>query len=250
MKIQLGEVIQEQTCTIEYFLHPEGGERGMVIVFPGGAYHHLAPHEAIPVAEKFVELGFHAAVCMYRTNPVTYPVPLEDARNAVKYTREHAEELGVKPNNIAVLGFSAGGHLAGMVSNMPGSADARPDASILCYPVLSSDPAICNIGSYHNLFGNDLPAEEYAEFDWTKQAHENTPPAFLWHTIPDTSVPVANSINYALKLKELGIDAELHIYPHGPHGLGLGDRPGHEGKYSEVKSWPVLCARFLKDRGW
>ena len=250
MKIQLGEVIQDQFCTIEYFLHPEGGERGIVIVFPGGAYRHLAPHEAAPVAEKFVELGFHAAVCLYRVNPVIYPVPLEDARNAVKYTREHAAELGVKPDKIAVLGFSAGGHLAGMVSNMPGTPESRPDASILCYPVLSTREDICNIGSYRNLFGSELPAADYADFDWTRQAHSNTPPAFLWHTFPDTSVPAENSIDYALALKKLNIDVELHIYPRGPHGLGLGDRPGYEGQFDEVKTWPQLCARFLTDRGW
>ena len=250
MKVQLGEIIQDRACILEYFLHPEGGERGIVIVFPGGAYHHLAPHEGNPVAEKFVELGFHAAVCTYRTNPITYPVPLEDARNAVKYTREHAAELGVKADKIAVLGFSAGGHLAAMVSNKPGSPAARPDASILCYPVLGTDPEICHIGSYHNLFGNDLPNTAYTDFDWIKQANSNTPPAFLWHTITDSGVPVGNSINYALKLKELKIDAELHVYPRGPHGLGLGDRPGLEGQFDEVKTWPQLCARFLKDRGW
>ena len=105
MKIQLGEIIQDQICTIEYFLHPDGGERGMVIVFPGGGYAMLAAHEAEPVAEKFVELGFHAAVCRYRVKPAAFPTPLEDARNAVKYTREHAAELGVKPDKIAVLGF-------------------------------------------------------------------------------------------------------------------------------------------------
>ena len=249
MKIQLGEVIQEQACTIEYFLHPEGGERGMVIVFPGGAYHHLAPHEAIPVAEKFVELGFHAAVCMYRTNPVTYPVPLEDARNAVKYTREHAEELGVKPNNIAVLGFSAGGHLAGMVSNMPDSPDARPDASIFCYSVLSSRPENIHAGSFQNLLG-DCSEDEYIKFSWPDAVHSNTPPAFLWHTMKDTVVPVTNSIDYALALKKLNIDVELHLYPQGGHGLGTGDRPVYEGRFSEVASWTELCRRFLKDRGW
>lgn len=250
MKVQLGEIIQEQTCTIEYFLHPEGGVRGIVIVFPGGAYHHLAPHEADPVAEKFVELGFHAAVCHYRVNPVTYPVQLQDACNAVRYTREHASELGVKADKIAVLGFSAGGHLAGMVSNIPDNDIARPDASILCYPVLSTEEEICNKYSYHCLFGNNLPPEAYSDFDWVKRAHSKTPPAFLWHTLPDTSVPVENSIKYALKLKELNIDAELHVYPKGPHGLGLGDRPGFEGQFDEVKSWPQLCARFLSDRGW
>ena len=250
MRIQLGDVIADQTCTIEYFLHPSGGERGIVIVFPGGGYEYLSKRESEPVAKKFVELGFHAAVCRYRVNPAVYPVPLEDARNAVKYTREHAAELGVKADKIAVLGFSAGGHLAGMVSNMPGSPAARPDASILCYPVLSTDEGIAHIGSFHNLFGNDLPLSAYRDFDWTKNADSNTPPAFLWHTITDTGVPVENSINYALKLKELNIDSELHIYPRGPHGLGLGDRPGLEGKFDEVKSWPQLCARFLKDRGW
>ena len=86
MKIQLGETVQGQACTIEYFLHPDGGERGMVIVFPGGGYEILGSYEAEPVAERFVQLGFHAAVCRYRVAPVTYPVPLDDARNAVKYT--------------------------------------------------------------------------------------------------------------------------------------------------------------------
>ena len=248
MKIQLGEVIQDQVCTIEYFLHPEGGERGMVIVFPGGGYGHLAPHEGIPVAEKFVELGFHAAVCMYRISPVTYPQPLEDARNAVRYTREHAAELGVKPDKIAVLGFSAGGHLAAMVSNMPGSDAARPDASILSYAVLSSKPENINRGSYQHLLGTD-DETQYAKFSWPEAVNENTPPAFLWHTIPDTSVPVANSIEYTLAMKKFNRDVELHLYPQGPHGLSLGNRPKFEGQFSEIQSWPQLCAVFLKNRG-
>lgn len=249
MKIQLGEVVQDQTCTIEYFLHPEGGERGMVIVFPGGAYSGLAAHEGAPVAEKFVEMGFHAAVCLYRVSPVRYPQQLEDARNAVRYTREHAAELGVKPDKIAVLGFSAGGHLAGMVSNMPGGADARPDASILCYPVLSSKENLIHQGSFKNLLGEGKESE-YIKFSWPDVAHSDTPPAFLWHTIPDASVPVANSIEYALALKKLNIDVELHIYPRGPHGLSINNRPACPGEYPEITSWLQLCCRFLSDRGW
>ena len=250
MKIQLGEIIQDQACTIEYFLHPEGGKRGIIIVFPGGGYQHLAPHEAIPVAQKFVEMGFHAAVCMYRVKPAVFPVPLEDARNAVRYTREHADELGVKADKIAVLGFSAGGHLAGMVSNMPGSPEARPDSSILCYPVLSCREDLIHLGSYHNLFGNDLPAEAYSEYSWPEVANSSTPPAFLWHTATDTAVPVGNSIEYFLALKKLNIHAEMHIYPSGTHGLGLGDRPNMEGQFDWVRSWPELAARFLSDLGW
>jgi len=249
MKIQLGDVIQDQTCTIEYFPHPQGGKRGIVIVFPGGGYGHLAPHEAVPVAEKFVELGFHAAVCMYRLSPVRFPVQLEDACNAVRYTREHADELNVDPDKIAVLGFSAGAHLAGMVSNIPDSDMSRPNASILCYGVLSGQPGIIHRGSFKNLLG-DVSEDEFIKFSWPDAANSNTPPAFLWHTMEDQVVPVQNSVDYAFALKNLGIDVELHIYPKGPHGLGLGDRPGHEGQYDEIKSWPTLCARFLADRGW
>ena len=249
MRIQLGEVIENQSCTIEYFLHPEGGERGIVIVFPGGGYYFLAEPEADMPAKKFVELGFHAAVCRYRVAPVRFPVQLEDACNAVRYTRKHAAELGVKPDKIAVAGSSAGGHLAAMVSNMPDSDISRPDATILSYSVLSSKKEIRHPGSFLHLLG-DVPEEEYEKFSMPELANSNTPPAFLWHTITDSGVPVGNSINYALKLKELKIDAELHVYPRGPHGLGLGDRPGLEGQFDEVKTWPQLCARFLKDRGW
>ena len=249
MKLQLGEVIENQACTIEYFLHPEGGTRGIVIVFPGGGYRFLAPDEGIPAAKKFVELGFHAAVCMYRVAPVHFPIQLEDACNAVRYTRDHAAELGVKPDKIAVMGFSAGGHLAGMVSNMPDSPDARPDASIFCYSVLSCRPENIHEGSFQNLLG-DCSKDEYIKFSWADAVHCNTPPAFLWHTMKDTVVPVKNSIDYALALKKLNIDAELHIYPQGGHGLGLGNRPVYEGRFSEVASWTELCRRFLKDRGW
>ena len=250
MTVQLGETIQDQTCTIEYFIHSDGKARGMVIVFPGGGYGHLAPHEAVPVAQKFHDMGFNAAVCYYRVKPVTYPQPLEDARNAVKYTRQHAAELNTLPDKIAVLGFSAGGHLAAMVSNMPGSAEARPDASILCYPVLSCREDIAHKGSFYNLFGNQLPMEEYKDFSWPDAAHSDTPPAFLWHTMTDSGVLPENSIEYALKLKKLNIDVELHIYPQGPHGLSLGNRPGHEGLYQEITTWPELCKTFLENRGW
>ncbi len=250
--IKLGETIQNQDCTIEYFHAPGADPKGIIIVFPGGGYAHLAPHEAAPIAQRFVELGFHAAVCMYRIAPVRFPVPLEDARAAVRHTREHAAELGVKPDKIAVLGFSAGGHLAGMVSNLPGTPEARPDASILCYPVLSSTAGggRYHVGSYHNLFGNELLPAEYRQFNWPEMVTANTPPAFLWHTAADNCVPVENSLEYALALKKLDIPFELHVYPNGVHGLGLGDRPGWEHQFDAVKSWPTLCARWLKDMGW
>ena len=249
MKIQLGEVIGEQICSIEYFLHPDGGERGMVIVFPGGGYAYLSKREADPVAKKFVELGFHAAVCHYRVNPASYPVPLEDARNAVRYTREHAAVLGVKPDKIAAMGFSAGGHLAAMLSNDPGSPEARPDAAVLCYAVLSSKYQTPDLVSFKNLLPG-VPADEYIKCSCPEAVTADTPPTFLWHTFGDTNVLPEHSIDYALKLKQYNIDSELHIYPRGVHGLSLGSRPGYETEFRYVESWVELCQRFLQDRGW
>ena len=205
MKIQLGNVIENQVCSIEYFLHPEKGERGIVIVFPGGGYDHLSDREADPVAKKFVELGFHAAVCRYRVKPAVYPIPLEDARNAVRYTREHASELGVKPDKIAVMGFSAGGHLAAMVSNMPGTSEARPDAAVLCYAVLSSKHQTPDLVSFKNLLPGASP-EEYIKYSCPEAVNVNTPPTFLWHTFGDTNVLPEHSIDYALALKKHNID--------------------------------------------
>ena len=252
MKIQLGEEIQDQVCTLEIFQAPGSEPRGMVLVLPGGGYQMLAQHEAEPVARKFVELGFHAAVCRYRVAPVTYPVPLEDARGAVRYLREHAGELRVKPDKIAILGFSAGGHLAAMTSHMPGEAVNRPNASILCYPVLSSlsggDRA--HFGSYYNLFGNHLAPEEYRDFCWENKVDADTPPAFLWHTMEDSTVPVEQSLEYARALQKAGIPYALHIFTHGGHGLSIGNRAGFEDQYPEIVAWPELCADWLRTMGW
>ena len=252
MKVKLDEAIQGQDCTLEFFQAPGCETKGMVLVLPGGGYAGLAPHEAVPVAEKFVELGFHAAVCMYRVSPAIYPAPLDDARRAIRYIREHAAELRVKSDKIAVLGFSAGGHLAAMVSNMPGSAAARPDASILCYAVLSSTAGgdRYHLGSYHNLFGDKRPREAYRDFNWPERVTKDTPPAFLWHTMDDECVPVENSIDYAMALRRLDIPFALHVFSHGVHGMSIGNRPGYEEKYAEIKVWPELCARWLRGMGW
>lgn len=250
MKITLSPSVQGQDCTIEYFIHHDGEPHGMIIVFPGGAYYNLADHEKEPVARAFYDLGFNTAVCCYRVNPVHYPQQLYDGCDAVKYTRQHARELNTKPDNIAVLGFSAGGHLAAMVSNIPTSPEARPDATILGYAALSNRESLAAKSTFYHLFGNQLPLEAYKDFSWPDVVHKNTPPAFLWHTMTDEIVPVGNSIEYALALKKLNIDVELHIYPQGPHGLSVNNRPDFDGQFPEISSWTELCAEFLKKRHW
>ncbi|MGI5869990.1 MAG: alpha/beta hydrolase [Kiritimatiellia bacterium] len=238
------------------FLLPGETVRPCIIVCPGGGYCHRARHEADPIAQKFNELGFHAFVLEYRVHPQAhYPEPQRDALRAIKIVRSRADEFHVRPDAIAILGFSAGGHLAGSASflydkveaNAGDAADAvsaRPDASILCYAVLSGVEG-SHGGSFKNLLGTETPAEaDLLALSAERNVDADTPPAFLWHTAEDGAVPVENSLNYAAALRKGGIPFALHVFPFGPHGVGLApDRP-------DVSRWPDLCADFLHRLGW
>lgn len=239
---------------------------GMVIVCPGGGYHARAEYEGVPVAKRFNELGFHAATLEYRVHPqVCYPAPQQDALRAIRILRSRAAELGIKPENIAILGFSAGGHLAGCCGTIWNDIDAsagdaadavsaRPDAMILCYPVISLDSDFGHVGSGRKLMcsakrllDNEYPdPAELKRLRLDLRVTESTPPAFLWHTATDQIVPVKNSAIFAEAMWAKGNTAELHIFPHGPHGLGLGRRE----EFAEVRVWPELAAAFLKKIGF
>ena len=240
---------------------------GMVIVFPGGGYHARAAYEGVPVAERFNALGFHAATLEYRVHPqVCYPGPQQDALRAVKILRSRAAELKIRPDNIAVLGFSAGGHLAGCCGTIwneidasggdgADAVDSRPDALILCYPVISLDKDFGHVGSGRRLMcsakklldNEDSDPAELEKLRLDLRVSEATPPAFLWHTATDKTVPVHNSVAFAEAMWAKGNTAELHIFPEGPHGLGMGER--HEA-FPEVRVWPELAATFLKKIGF
>ncbi len=239
---------------LEPYLLPGDTVRGCVLVLPGGGYGARAPHEGAPIAERFNRLGFHAFVLQYRVAPWRYPAPQEDALRAIKIIRTHAKEWNIKPDKIAILGFSAGGHLAcstGIVYNEVkadngdecDAASARPDAEILCYPVITGVPGKGHMGSFENLLGKEVPREEYLTYSWERRVRPDTPPAFLWHTAEDTGVPVENSLEYALALRQQKIPFAVHIFPNGPHGVGLANnRPGLE----DVTVWPELAGTWLK----
>lgn len=243
---------------LEPYLLPGDKVRGCVIVCPGGGYCCRAPHEGAPIAERFNSLGFHAFVLQYRVAPYLYPAPQEDALRAIKIVRAHAAEWRIKPDKIAILGFSAGGHLAcsaGIVFDEVNadngdecdSVSARPDAEILCYPVIMGFPGKGHQGSFMNLLGKDVPQEKYPDYSWERRVKPQTPPAFLWHTAEDGAVPVENSLEYALALKQQKIPFAIHIFPDGPHGVGLADnRPGLE----DVTVWPELAGTWLKKMGF
>jgi acetyl esterase/lipase len=226
------------------------GDRPAVLVLPGGGYARQADHEAEPVADWLAGLGIHAFVLRYRVAPDRHPAPLEDAKQAMLHIRDGAHGLAVDRERVGVLGFSAGGHLAATLSTAvaTGSADldvprAVPDLTVLCYPVVSYTREV-HQGSVDNLLGEAPPSDILAELSAEQQVTGETPPAFLWHTADDAAVPVSHSLGYAGALLSAGVPAELHVFPHGRHGLGLADgEPGPD-------QWSLLCAGWLGRAGW
>ena len=250
-----GETDSFQPYLTPYLL-PGDKVRGCVIVLPGGGYHARAPHEGGVVAERFNSLGFHAFVLEYRVAPYRWPAPQEDALRAVKIVRAHADERKINPDKIAVLGFSAGGHLAcstGIVfdeikadnGDECDSVSARPDMLILCYPVITCQEGKAHFGSFQQLLGTEDHAA-YAPYSWETRVRPDTPPAFLWHTAEDNAVPVENTLEFALALRRQKIPFETHIFPYGYHGLGLGTHPD----FPEVRAWPDLAAVWMRKLGF
>ncbi len=235
--------------------------RPLVILCPGGGYQHLSQREAEIMATQFLAMGYHAAVLWYSVHPAKYPTALTELATAVLTVRQHAEEWYVNPEQIFVLGCSAGGHLAasmGTLWNERFLGEAlglkeseqrllRPDGMILCYPVITSGE-FAHRGSFKFLLG-DKEAELGASLSLEDRVTDQTPPAFIWHTFEDGSVPVENSLLLATNLRRAGVPFELHIYPEGCHGLALGTRLTQVGtvdRQDEVNSWVSLVHTWIE----
>ncbi|MFB3389643.1 alpha/beta hydrolase [Flavobacterium sp. LAR06] len=227
-----------------------------VIILPGGGYSHLAfDKEGTKVAEWLNTQGIVAFVLKYRlpsdlimTNKTVGP--LQDAQEAIRIVRLNAAKWNIDPNKIGIMGFSAGGHLAATVSThydervyeTSSKVSARPDFSLLIYPVISMQNDITHKGSQTNLLGN-TPSQDLIDFfSNEKKVTAQTPPAFIIHATDDTVVLPENSINYYLALKKNEVASELHLYEKGGHGFGL----GIEGT---SKFWTRDCAEWLKAHG-
>lgn len=219
-----------------------GERRPAVIVLPGGAYRRHAPHEADPVAHWLHGLGLAAFVLRYRVWPNRHPAPEQDVDRAIRTVRERADEWGVDPTRVGVLGFSAGGHCAATAA-CHGRDAGRPDVAILCYALL--DLATSHAGSLAVLLGSEPDPVELRRLTLTDAVHPGHPPTFLWTTADDGSVEVAkNALPYATALRRNGVPFALHVYPSGRHGLGLADES------PEVAAWTTACASWLASRGW
>lgn len=265
-----GEIDGENKPTITYYAAENKRGEGTVIVFPGGGYSHLAPHEGEGYALFLNSVGLDAFVVEYRLKPIHFPCQLLDARRAVRFVRANAEKFGIDPTKIAVMGSSAGGHLAALVSTYRPSlagegmdaldaVDPFPNATVLCYSVITADPAYSHGGSFRNLLGEEnmdlAPSVSPCDL-----VDEHTPQAFIWHTASDDSVNVVNSYLYATALRKFKIPCEMHIFPDGPHGLGLARDEDMElphlkkrnwtGDHNYVSRWAGLLSEWLTFIGY
>ncbi len=227
-----------------------------VLVCPGGGYGMLAmDHEGEQIAKWLNGYGVAAFVLQYRLGPAYHhPIEMNDAKRAMRLIRSHAVDYNIDPNRLGIWGFSAGGHLAATVSTHTDMGTmstndpidrypSRPDFAILAYSVISFTDHP-HQGSVHNLLGNNPDPKLLEDLSNEKQVTQRTPPTFLFHTTDDPVVPVQNSLSYYAALQKAGVPAELHVYEHGAHGVGL-------AQYDPVLStWPGLLALWLRSHGW
>lgn len=251
---------QPETTIVPYLVNGQKNKPS-VVIFPGGGYSGRAFHEGEPIAQMLNKSGISAFVVNYRVKPYKYPSQLADAQRAVRFVRFNAEEFEVSPEKISVLGFSAGGHLAVMAMEKFDTklekcdeideVSARPDGAILCYPVVSlltreynGRKPFAHFGTSHNLLGEDASVEMQKSLSGELNVPENCPPVFIWHTFNDGGVPVYNSLYLAEALREKNIKTELHLFPDGPHGLGLADGNGCEN-IPHVAQWAGLLVNWI-----
>lgn len=236
----------------------DGKRRPLVILCPGGGYEMTSDREAEGVALKFMTMGCHAAVLRYSVAPARYPQALLQLAEAVRLVRENADRWQVLRDGIVVQGSSAGGHLAACLGVFwdqeflsrelrCAKEEIRPDRLILSYPVINST-AYAHEGSFRNLLGERYP-EDKEQLSLEKYVTEKTPPAFIWHTDTDPSVPAENSLLFVWELRRHKVPVEFHMYGIGGHGMGtagpLTASQDGRGVQKECETWMELACAWL-----
>lgn len=232
---------------------PETPNGSAVLIFPGGGYERLAwEKEGVKAAQWLNSLGVTAFIVKYRMQEYGHPAPLLDGLRAVRYVRVHADTWSLEQDRIGVLGFSAGGHLAGSVALRSGfthadldddpwgRVSARPDFALLLYPVVTMEDPYTHGGSRRALLGEDLSQEARREHSLEHQVSEKAPPLFLVHGSGDESVPVQNSLMLFEAALPHSPASELHIYQTQRHGFGL------EPDEGSASFWPEAAEHWLR----
>ena len=237
MKTECIVLNQQRNVTLTAYIQPVGGEFGQlerrpaVLVIPGGGYHFCSDREADPVTFPYLNAGYHAFILRYSLGEqAEWPIPLDDYEQAMELIRDRAEEWCVAVERIAVIGFSAGGHLAACAATM---SKNRPGAAILGYPVIDGD-------CVHDY----LPSAP----DVPSAVDENTCPCFVFATRTDNLVPVHNALHFMNALCANDIAFESHIYANGPHGLSTGDASINRQAFSDrYPAWVADSLSWLCD---
>ena len=247
---------QQQLPLLTAYLPASNPTGTAVVICPGGGYANLAVDwEGTLVAQWFNRHHVAAFVLQYRHGADHgYPQPIDDGRRAMRWVRDHADTYHLAKNHIGIMGFSAGGHVASTVSThfAPSTAigddaiakiSARPDFTILAYPVVTMKKDLTHMGSRENLLGQH-PRQAMVELLSNEtRVTDQTPPAFIYATDADTTVPPENSVDYYLALHRHHVPAELHVFREGGHGSGL-------GQHDQLLSiWPTLLARWMAGMG-
>lgn len=232
--------------------HPNGTA---VIICPGGGYVRMATaREGDQYANWLGTLGVTAFVLKYRAQEYGHPAPLQDVLRAVRTLRSRAAEFGIRPDRIGVMGSSAGGHLAasaGTLFDSPlgrtgaplDSVSGRPDFLMLMYPVITMQDPAAHAGSRKSLLGATPSAANLELMSLHKQVTATTPPTLLIHTQEDSAVPVENSILFYQALTKAKVPAEMYLFEHGSHGMGMREGLG------TASQWPRRAEEWLRDRG-
>ena len=250
------------TVPVLYAFLPEKRDslNGAVIICPGGGYSRLSmDHEGYEFAKEFNKRGIAAFVLKYRL-PLdatcvenTETVALMDAQQAIKIIRDRAIEFNTNPDNVGIMGFSAGGHLASTLgthfinSLIPNAENTnlRPSFLVLGYPVISFTDSLAHKGSRDNVVGKNATAEKINLYSNELQVTPQTPPTFLIHASDDKAVKVENSIAFFLALKKNNVPAEIHILQKGGHGFGLHNSAEPSDWLEEVFVW-MKANKFIK----
>ncbi|MCU1407239.1 MAG: putative lipase/esterase [Glaciihabitans sp.] len=233
----------------------DAGLSPLMLVLPGGSYREHASHEGEAVADWLAGIGIHALVVRYPVDPNRHPAGLRRVQEVLAGVRSGALELvdaagepaAIDRSRIGVVGFSAGGHVAALLSTGADAdgphGDDRPDLAVLAYPVISmthephSESQASLLGDKNTLDNRRALSAEYL-------VDAGTPPTFLWHTADDGGVPVSHSLRYASALAVHNIPFDLHVFERGDHGKGLGVG------YGPLEAWTALCEAWLGQHGW
>jgi acetyl esterase/lipase len=257
-RIELGDCLFE-TYVMSGFDNTFSEKKSpFVIVCPGGGYSFLAAREGECMAHLFNVAGCNAGVLYYSVKPARFPKALCELSQAIAKVRENADIWNTDPDKIAVIGFSAGGHLAASIATMwhedwldqasgTSKEQRRPNALLLGYPVLTLEH--CHKGSFDNLLGVDASVQEREFQSLEKHITEFMVPTFIWSTWTDSTVPIENTLVFVNELKKHDVSCELHIYSQGEHGLGLATKPytceKHPVENNRVATWAGHAISWL-----